>query len=124
MCPLHLGGLSILALATLRKWLKEESSGDASTRAATSLHVWLAWPGLKEGRKTDVLEIGIGSMDLGEVVIVEGHAPETVVFNLAGGLELLPEFVRSLDGERQNPSRSTRVYDAQKRHRYTPLQEQ
>lgn len=45
-----------------------------------------------------ILEISIGGVDLNAVVLVEGHAPESVILCLSRNVELLPEFVRCLHG--------------------------
>lgn len=44
------------------------------------------------------MKISIGGVDLDTVVLVEGHAPESVVLRLSCDVELLPEFVGCLHG--------------------------
>jgi len=43
---------------------------------------------------THILQISIGRMDLRTVLVVQWHAPEPVVLDLAGLVQLGPEFVR------------------------------
>jgi hypothetical protein len=43
-----------------------------------------------------VLEVGVRGVDLNTVVLIERHAPESVVLGLACDMELLPERVRCL----------------------------
>ena len=49
---------------------------------------------------THVAEVGVGRIDLGAILLVEGHAPEAVVFAETGSVELVPERVRVLQRQR------------------------
>lgn len=47
-------------------------------------------------RRAYVLEISIGALDLGEVVVLKGHAPEAVVLGFTSDAQLFPKGVGSL----------------------------
>lgn len=42
---------------------------------------------------THIAEISVGRIDLGTIVFVERHAPETVILGLSCYAELFPEYV-------------------------------
>lgn len=94
----------LITLQAIHERFQEHSGSDASCRSSTSLHcVALRQRTEADGsyepssaKTTHVLEVGVGRVDLEPVLVVQRHAPESVVLDLTGGVQLLPQRVGAL----------------------------